>query len=911
MSDRFGQLLNTLNQSELEMTSYELADMCWLLLHAPQIAEQTEKKSKKPKPRREKIKRTGNVDQTSIKENVPGKTPEIRPPSKTQEPSEGKLYPEQPKKQYSGKSIEFSVDNPSDLGSSLAMARALKALLRRVPALSRPEVLDEIATVENYAAINVDSNTATNKKVLAPIFKPALEPWLELALVIDGNFSMDIWHQTIADLIIFLRNYGIFRNVQVWKLACQQDNLTLHKGLNIAQSRIATPKELLNPNGRRIIVCVSDCVANYWQNGKILNLIEQWQKTNPVAILQMLPEWLWLKTGLGEGAKVTLVSNEPGVRNDRLRIKDILLWEDVFSAPNPLKIPVFTLEPKSIERWSGVVAGYTDTKVAGFVLASPEIEQELEPELAEQDEFESEAEPDLTPAAIVRRFRNNSSLLALELAELLAAAPTIFLPVVRLIRRELLSEAGQVQIAEVFLGGILRVRSNYPQGTHPDLILYDFIDPQVRKIFQRSSARSVTVDVFDRVSKFIAAQLGIELRAFLAELRKPPEEVQKEFQDVIHPFAEVSVEILETLGGDYARFAREELKAAGDVRKDKPKYDFSGFPPLQDTEYESSTIVLLDGIELLTQQFEVAEVEISIFQTFEFITAKLEQKQPGLFQRLNPFRRNEEITEWVIREQTREAQKLVESLNEAVTLEMVLIPPGEFMMGAARGEQGSDSSEQPQHKVTLQEAFLMGRYPVTQEQWQAVAALPQISRELKAEPSSFKGDKRPVEQVSWEDAQEFCARLSQLTEREYRLPSEAEWEYACRAGTTTPFHFGETIATELANYDGNYIYGAGVKGKYREETTEVGEFPANEFGLCDMHGNVWEWCEDDWHENYEDAPTDGSAWLSGASSPKVIRGGSWDLNPFYCRSAYRDFDTRDNRNDLFGFRVVCVAPRTT
>ncbi len=132
----------------------------------------------------------------------------------------------------------------------------------------------------------------------------------------------------------------------------------------------------------------------------------------------------------------------------------------------------------------------------------------------------------------------------------------------------------------------------------------------------------------------------------------------------------------------------------------------------------------------------------------------------------------------------------------------------------------------------------MGRYPVTQEQWQAVAALPPINRNLKAEPSRFKGDKLPVEQVSWEEAKEFCDRLSQLTEREYRLPTEAEWEYACRAGTTTPFHFGETISAELANYYGKATYGKGVEGVDREQTTPVGYFKvANAFGLYDMHGN--------------------------------------------------------------------------
>jgi formylglycine-generating enzyme required for sulfatase activity len=218
----------------------------------------------------------------------------------------------------------------------------------------------------------------------------------------------------------------------------------------------------------------------------------------------------------------------------------------------------------------------------------------------------------------------------------------------------------------------------------------------------------------------------------------------------------------------------------------------------------------------------------------------------------------------------------------------------------------------------------MGKYQVTQAQWRFVAQLPQVNRELEQDPSHFKGDgstsltnNRPVEQVSWEDAVEFCDRLSQYTGRTYRLPSEAEWEYACRAGTKTPFHFGETITTDLANYDGESTYGDGVEGVNRGETTEVGSFGvANNFGLYDMHGNLDEWCLDDWHDNYKDAPTDGSAWfnsddkLSDKSGRTVLRGGSWLYNPQYCRSAYRNYYFRDNHNGNFGFRVVCVVGRT-
>jgi formylglycine-generating enzyme required for sulfatase activity len=269
----------------------------------------------------------------------------------------------------------------------------------------------------------------------------------------------------------------------------------------------------------------------------------------------------------------------------------------------------------------------------------------------------------------------------------------------------------------------------------------------------------------------------------------------------------------------------------------------------------------------------------------------------------------------VIQKYERTVQYFLEDLGNSIQLEMMLIPGGTFIMGSP--EEHYDD-ERPPHPVTVQ-SFFMGRYQVTQAQWQAVAAMPKVNRELDPDPSRFKGAKRPVEQVSWYDAVEFCDHLSQHTGRNYRLPSEAEWEYACRAGTTTPFHFGETITTDLANYDGNSIYGDGVKGIYREETTEVGSFGvANNFGLYDMHGNVWEWCLDDWHDNYEGAPTDGSPWFNSNEKSfdktglAVLRGGSWYSSPRYCRSASRFNNSgagRDNIYDLIGFRVVCAVGR--
>jgi formylglycine-generating enzyme required for sulfatase activity len=252
-----------------------------------------------------------------------------------------------------------------------------------------------------------------------------------------------------------------------------------------------------------------------------------------------------------------------------------------------------------------------------------------------------------------------------------------------------------------------------------------------------------------------------------------------------------------------------------------------------------------------------------------------------------------------------------ESLGPDVELELALILGGEFQMGSPDGEEEHQEDESL-HTVKVP-TFFMSRTLATQSQWRSIAKLPTIKTKLKPNPSNFKGDDDlPVEQISWDEATEFCLRLSKKTGRAYRLPSEAEWEYACRAGTTTPFCFGETIDASLANYDGNYTYQKGEKGPYRQQTTPVKTFPPNPWGLYDMHGNVWEWCQDDYKSDYNLCPIDGKPYLAESQKEqpsKVRRGGSWLSNPRICRSAYRDCNARAYHIGNIGFRVVCSASR--
>ncbi|MFG6097333.1 SUMF1/EgtB/PvdO family nonheme iron enzyme [Leptothoe sp. ISB3NOV94-8A] len=247
----------------------------------------------------------------------------------------------------------------------------------------------------------------------------------------------------------------------------------------------------------------------------------------------------------------------------------------------------------------------------------------------------------------------------------------------------------------------------------------------------------------------------------------------------------------------------------------------------------------------------------------------------------------------------RSAEYFRQELGNGAYLDMVKIPGGVFWMGSPKDELGHRDSESPQHKVTVP-TFYMGKYPVTQRQWYAVSLLPDADSHLDPHPSGFKGDDLPVEQVSWNEAIEFCKRLSRRTGKDYRLPSESEWEYVCRAGTTTRYFCGDKLTRKQANFHRN-----------QGTTTVVGIYPPNPFGLYDMHGNVWEWCQDHWHENYHGALSDGSTWIKdGDSFYRVLRGGSWPYDLEYCRSARRDLNQPGLCSNYIGFRAVCSAPKT-
>ena len=787
------------------------------------------------------------------------------------------LYPVEPLQQRSPSQrtprggIPFQAPAAAALRQSLQLGRALRPLMRKV-ASQTAVILDEEATAVQIA----------EQDVSMPVFRQAPERWLELALVVEVSRSTLIWQDTIQELQRLLEQQGAFRMVRTWCLRQAADGspqlFPKWNGVHTNQQP-RSPKELTDPSGRRLILLVSDCTSPLWQQRSLYNLLKGWSFDNPVTLLQLLPERLWMQSGLRRTFPVQLNALLPGVPNAQLIEAGLPVWEEI-DLRQALKLPVVTLEPEPMLAWARTIAGVGNIQTAGVVIDPSLLEETLPP---------ADERPRLSPELIVKRFWTTASSTAQQLAGLMAAVP-VQLQIVYLIQETLLPESSQVHIAEVLMSGLIErspdsTNINLPQSSPRSKAAsrqYDFVEGTREILIEAASVFDVNT-VLDVVSQYIARKAGLSIKSFTALLSLQTTSEDESLQEVL-PFARIARTILPRLGSDFAALIEDDRS---------PDYELLqsiAFPPLQVFDFETAVLELEED-DLLPFEFEMATVQV--------------QRQ-GL-------RRQPKV---VIQKERRQARGYAEELMEFVMmLEMVAIPSGTFVMGSPADEPERFDTESPQHQVTVP-AFFMGKYPVSQAQWQTVAtALRPVDRELDPDPSEFKGGARPVEQVSWLDAVEFCARLSQLTGKHYRLPTEAEWEYACRAGTTTPFHFGETILPDLANYNWNELYNKinVTKEKGFRGTTPVGHFRvANAFGLYDMHGNVWEWCEDCWHKRYEGAPIDGSAWgyeIPDERTSHVLKGGSWSAVPGNCRSSCRSNYDAGFRGISYGFRVVCSVPR--
>jgi len=932
--DRVSRLIKLLAEERSHLTSVEIAETLWLAMQMEPVATVV------PTEQIVRSETTSEFSADTTVVDLDSNLPQLPPIPKVNiaipAGNPGVLPPQ---------ALPVWLADPALLTDSLAIVRALKPLLQKVAA-GTGKRLDEAATVDNIA----------RTRLCLPILEPEQEPWFDIILVVDRGSSMHIWQRLVQDVVRILRRYGAFRDVQVFGLVVHQS------GQSTADSNVGDtvqllskpqrpghrPSELIDQRGQRIVMVLSDCAGAYWWDGTLLPMLRAWGNIMPTVVWQMLPAWMWQRTALGRGTAVAISNDIPGVANQRLktRVQARRAPED---ANQRLPVPVVTSEVRDLARWSLMVAGDLRAVIPGFLLpqqgssvprlkgmedlAHDRARETLEADLAPDPNTAFNQALETIARERVQRFLDLASPLAQRLIMLLAAAPVITLPVVRLIRDAMLCEAqSPLPVAEVFLSGLIlrlpgqedrklervlqedreRVQAKLDQqdSTQPeedalepaqsnqqDLVQYDFA-LRVREVLLEKLPAIDTIDVLNSVSAAVERRWNQfspqDFRAFLTD---PNIEVPGELQG-LRSFASVAASILEPLGGEYASFAQQLRYGSGEVPPVDSGGENDGFL-MEDLEYEVAQFI--DFPLLQEHLYQTAWVEVESLQQFDFETATIAQQRQ---------KRPQKQPEWVITKSPGYGWQRVEDLGNGVQLELVEILGGSFRMGSPNDEPERDDNESPQHEVTLSD-FFIAKYPITQAQWQEVAALPQINLELAPDPSSFKGENRPVERVSWHKAVEFCARLSVQTGREYGLPTEAEWEYACRAGTSTPFHFGEMITTDLANYGGNTTYNDGPKGVSRGETTPIGSFPANAWGLYDLHGNVWEWCADHWHSDYIDKPdglkADGTApWLSDdEDGDRSLRGGSWYSYPRYCRSAVRSYFHPDGRYHFYGFRVVC------
>ncbi|HIK45185.1 MAG TPA: SUMF1/EgtB/PvdO family nonheme iron enzyme [Leptolyngbyaceae cyanobacterium M65_K2018_010] len=896
--------------TEQDYTGLEIAETLWLSMKIEAVATVSDDAAVPANPPPLPVIEAGATP-----------PPPIEAPDLTMPPPEPRANLNLPSPQAGvlpSQTLPVWVADPPMLTNPLDIIRALRPLLKKF-AIGGGSRIDEVATADKIA----------RTQLWVPVLAPEQRPYFDVVLVVDRSSSMHIWQRLIDDIVRILKRYGLFWNVQVYDLVVTPDAPKPEEAVSLISTPRRPghrPRELIDQQGRRLVIVLSDCAAPYWWQGTLLPILNAWGSIMPTTVWQMLPPWMWRRTALGQGTAAAFRSDRYGAANPQL-ITHLQEYDDpdALTIPQRLPLPVVTSDVADLAQWSRMVAGDRRKVVPGFLLpqqGGPIPRTSTYQELANQRTPSNTEDPAAEQAAQqqaledlarerVERFLELASPAAQRLIMLLAAAPVITLPVVRLIRDSMLPDiASPLPVAEVFLSGLLQRlpgqsstalmpvaeagEADQPSIAAPDLVQYDFA-PRVRALLLEFLPPVDTIEVINSVSAAVEQRWNkvstVDFRAFLTDPTLPvPEGLQQ-----AKSFASITADILDQLGPEYAEFAQTLRRGSQPPPSPEPgDFDPNDFP-LQDIEYEVAEFIAfppLEPFEFTEAHFEeevdeAPEEEVSPapdLEPFEFTVVTLRQR-PAQQQRTR--KQTQQTTEWEIHRQQQRAYRWVETLPGDIPLEMVAIPGGTFAMGSPEDEPERYEDESPQHEVTVA-PFFMGRYPVTQWQWQAVAQLPQVERELNPDPSRFKGQDRPVEGVNWYDATEFCARLSAHTGRAYRLPTEAEWEYACRADTTTPFHFGDMITTEVANYNGS-AYRNGPAGDSRGETTPVDHFEgANAFGLSDMHGNVYEWCQDHWHSDYKGAPTDGSAWLSeDEGARRIIRGGSWNNNPGYCRSAPR------------------------
>ena len=945
--------------AEESLTASDLADLLWLARTMPEALAPTIRDQGSQSAQERKESHTSDPGRNDSSKRPPP-TPPPEPPPGDQDhcaffpetppasPRERaahllpvRVLPRQRELDAAIASLPVRLQAPRLLPPDRLLLEALRPLMGRVPAADRQQ-LDEEATAERCA----------EQRLPLPVYGARAEPRFSVTLLVDRGLSMEVWQPLAGEFRDLLVRSGAFGAVRMVELipprSWEGDGAVGFRPVEAQQVVWKSPKKLRRSPPplaaeaqRSLLLVISDTAGPHWWDGLMFEVLEAWSRQLPVAILHTLPHWMAQRTALRALAQAEIRNGDATASNSHYLVRDPDGWDDTLTRGGA--VPVLSLDPGSLAPWSALVMGDGRLSIAGVRIPTDRavLEQRLEP-LRPEALAPAVAQPS-SAEELWQGFCRFASAEAQRLMMVLAAAPVLSLPVMRLIKEAMLPPAsGPLPLQEVLLSGLLQPIAWSPEQepdqqhtgrrdavrlspADADTLQYSF-HAGVLELLRSDLSAADTVTVVRMVTGLLERRwnaLGTG-HSFRALLRDPGLEIDDEELKGVVNFATATAELIERLPGEeYQRFARQlRGRSPQPVRRVWPE-------TMRFVSHDFTTALLVEVPELQPVRFETARLQNMPLERFPTSTCLLRQ----------------EGGRWTMDSRPLQVEGYREDLGGRLALTLIEIPAGSFLMGSPPDEPERLDHEGNQHKVKL-ESFFMSQTPITQAQWRAVAAWQPLPAErwgqdLNPDPSGFQNregqaegvvrlfegeantDNRPVERVSWLDAIEFCNRLSQRTGRTYTLPSESQWEYACRAGSITPFHFGATITSELANYDGDLTYADGPKGVYREQTTPVGMLPANAWGLHDMHGNVDEWCLDHWHHGYEGAPADGSAWLSSTdrqqqSTPKAVevgtddsesrllRGGSWFNVPRYCRSACRNLNQPDGAILDVGFRVVCL-----
>ena len=747
-------------------------------------------------------------------------------------------------------------------------------------------------------------------------------PAVEVHLWLDAGVAMAVWWPLAQDLQRLLASSQAFAQVALHRFCLEQ--------LEEATSAVRRGRQ--SSDGTTLHLLLSDTAGRHWWDGSMALWLEGVAQQGPVAIVHTLPMRYWERTALRSGTPVILSNSRglgPNSGYQAVPLANLDPRRRSTAAPLPqpdgLRLPVLTLDQRDLAPWAALVMGDRLACSGGTVLplAEPSQPLPLPSQAVQADAQISPTEADNLWLA----FCQQASPEAQRLMRVMAAAPLLTLPVLRLLlAAELPDQLAPLPLAEVLVSGLVR-RCEGDGEINPNLVQFELL-PAVQQLLEDQLDPYRKVKVIQAITDLLERHWNQQGRrdSFQTLLTDPRTPLPAGAEGLAH-IANVTAAMLDRLPGQPFRELAQELRT-GTGSLPPPLW-----PPavaFEEEVFETAQLVEVPPLELV--RFETAWLEELNLDPLKFTTAKI-PPAAGMRIRANGETAHDpeivfsEGSAWCFYEPLWDSRDATAQPLPQLTL--VEIPAGTFLMGSPLDEPERTAAEGPQHEVTLQ-GFFLSQTPITQAQWRQVAEWTKQpaehwGHELKPNPSRFRdqpdSDQRPVENVSWHDAMEFCRRLSQRTGRTYTLPSEAQWEYACRAGSITPFHFGPAITPELANYDGNYTYADGTKGEYRQQTTPGGMLPANAWGVHDMHGNLLEWCMDHWYGNYEGAPSDGSAWVyptdpskmptqktgnDSKEETRLLRGGSWGHYPRDCRSAHRGHDRPDYAYDSVGFRVVCL-----